>query len=395
MPSHYSYLYSIPYLLFLLFLIYLLFKENQYLNRKETTKINELIIIFSLLFFIGLRGFVYTDWTTYYDFYEKLPTIYQWDSWTLESVVENWGFEKGFILYSIVLKSIIPNYFAWIFISTLIDIIIIHHVLKNNVKYYTLGIIAFYIWGGLTIEFNLYRNSKAIILFLLSIRYIEEKKIYKYLVLNIIGCFFHITSLIYLPLYFILNRKFNLKIIWILFIIGNIIYLLQIPYIKNTIITITSVIGGRLNTLANFYFNSSQHSGNYGITIGYIERSISFILWAIFYRKYSYNFSTIYSNLFLIYIYIFLYFSEVSIILQRLPLLFIFSYLIIYPQIFACLKHKVYKKIFYAVFFTYAILKVVASNNEVFSKYDNLLFGIESYDTRIKILNQYIESSGK
>lgn len=393
MPLHYSYIYSVPYLLYLLFLIYFLFKENQYINNKRSIKKIELIIVLSLLLFIGLRGFVYTDWITYYDFFQKLPTIYEWESWTLESVKINWGFEEGFILYSIILKSIFPNYFGWVFIGTIVDIIVIHSILKRNVKYYVLGIIAFYIWGGLTIEFNLYRNSKAIILFLLSIKYIKEKDICKYLFFNIIGCFFHITSLIYLPLYFILNKKINLKIIWMLFIIGNVIYLFQIPYIKNVILIVTSYIGGRLDALVNFYFSSSHHSENYGITIGYIERTFSFILWAILYRRYSNNFSTIYSNLFLIYLGIFLFFSEVSIILQRLPLLFIFSYAIIYPQIFTCFKHRLYKKIFYVVFFIYAIMKVAVANIEVFSKYDNLLFGIESYETRTKIFHQYIDSS--
>lgn len=39
------------------------------------------------------------------------------------------------------------------------------------------------------------------------------------------------------------------------------------------------------------------------------------------------------------------------------------------------------------------VLKLAESNNEIFSRYDNLLFGIEKYEEREKILRQFIDKS--
>ena len=143
----------------------------------------------------------------------------------------------------------------------------------------------FILFGGLTIEFNLYRNSKAIICFLLSINYLQKRKLIPYLLLNALGCYFHISALLYLPLYFILDRRINMKLIWTLFIIGNVIYLFQIPYLSKILLSVGSILGGRINALIYFYMADSHFGVSAGITIGYIERAISFILLALYYQK--------------------------------------------------------------------------------------------------------------
>ena len=62
-------------------------------------------------------------------------------------------------------------------------------------------------------EFNLYRNTKSFSLFLLSLPYLQNRKLLPYLLLNMTGCLFHISSMIYLPLYFVLYRKMSKEII--------------------------------------------------------------------------------------------------------------------------------------------------------------------------------------
>lgn len=98
-----------------------------------------------------------------------------WDYWTLDGIVFDCGYEKGFILYSILIKSLFSNYFIWVFIGSLLDLIVIHKIITKNTNYYILAVIMFILFGGLTIEFNLYRNSKAIICFLLSINYLQKE----------------------------------------------------------------------------------------------------------------------------------------------------------------------------------------------------------------------------
>lgn len=393
MLQHYSYLYSVPYLIFFFFLLLMMLKEFTYLNQNRSRKSLDLIVLSSLIIFFGLRGFVYTDWSLYYQFFLKLPTFEDWDYWTLDDIVFDCGYEKGFILYSILIKSLFSNYFVWVFIGSVIDLVVIYKIISKNTKYHILAILVFFLFGGLTIEFNLFRNSKAIICFLLSVTYLQKRRLIPYLLWNILGCFFHISALLYLPLYFILNHRTNIKLIWVLFAIGNFIYLFQIPYLSGILQTIGNILGGRINGLVNFYMQNSHFSAGTGITIGYIERTISFVMLVLCYKRNRNLFSQIYVNLYFLYAFVYLYCSEFMIITSRVPLLFIFSYTIIYPQIFACFTKLKAKTCFLVVFIIYAVLKLVESNDEVFSRYDNLLFGIEKYEERERIFRHFIDKS--
>lgn len=106
MLQHYSYIYSVPYLVYFFFLLLTMLKEFVYLNKRQEKKKLDLLVLGSLIVFFGLRGFVYTDWTLYYQFFLKLPILADWDYWTLDGIVFDCGYEKGFILYSILIKSL-------------------------------------------------------------------------------------------------------------------------------------------------------------------------------------------------------------------------------------------------------------------------------------------------
>ena len=53
------------------------------------------------------------------------------------------------------------------------------------------------------------RQSVAIMMFYYSFRYIKEQNLKKYLILNGIGCLFHSSAILFIPLYFVLNRRFK------------------------------------------------------------------------------------------------------------------------------------------------------------------------------------------
>ena len=74
---------------------------------------------FSLL--LWLKGFVNTDCLSYYPFFEGLKTV--WDGYSYGYVLSEYDWEPGFITVVYLLKSIIPNYFVWTFVWTLIAII--------------------------------------------------------------------------------------------------------------------------------------------------------------------------------------------------------------------------------------------------------------------------------
>jgi hypothetical protein len=141
--------------------------------------------------------------------------------------------EKGFLVYAIICKTISENYFFFQAVSSIIDIAVLYYFFKMYIEdRIALGFAFFCAFGGIPIAVNFLRNVKGILLFIISIKYLRERKLAPYMALNMLGFLFHVSSVIYLPLYFILHRKIPRKVILLLLIIGNGVYLLEIKWIK-------------------------------------------------------------------------------------------------------------------------------------------------------------------
>ena len=112
----YSYIYTLPYIIILLILYYLYRREQ---NHKRFAKQGA--------FFIGLRGFVASDYASYYPFFEELPTLSKLEFNSLYSE----GFEFGFIFYSSIIKTIYPDFFFWVFINTLVDLSVFYWLFQR------------------------------------------------------------------------------------------------------------------------------------------------------------------------------------------------------------------------------------------------------------------------
>lgn len=394
----YSSAYSIPYLLFMSYLVILVFLEFRYLKLGKDTKYLQWATIGGMIFFFGLRGFIYTDWMVYYPTFEKVPTI--WDGGLISAFKTDFtdqfitdvnvgksGIEIGFIYFTVLLKSIFPNYFVWVFVNTVIDIFLLDIFFRRYAKYYVFGFLIFFVFGGQTIEGNLMRNVKSIVLFLISLKYLEERRLLPYIMLNLLGVAFHSTAIIFLPLYFVLQKKWPKWLMWTIFVIGNLLFLLHIKYLGPTMLSMADLIGGRLSVQIKLYFASDFYNQPYGISLGYIERIITFIVITILQNRLieQNKHISMFINAYVLYFISFFFFSEIMVAVDRLTLLFIFSYWILYPEILSLIKQVANKIIIVTTMIIYCALKLVIFDSSIFSKYDNLLFGIESYEERCDV----------
>lgn len=352
---------------------------------------NEFLIFFTLLFFLGLRGFIFSDVFIYYPFYENVPSFFSGNI-NFGHYLESNGWERGYLLYTFICKSLFSNYFVFQFVSTFIDFLLfrkaVNDYLPRNVRKF--AYLFFYVFYGMIIEINLLRNVKAILIFLLAIRYIGVN-FKKYFCFIVIACFFHRFSIIYLPLYFLLSKKWNRKIILFIWIIGNIFFLLQIPLFTKLILLVANTfLNNSYSSVINYYFSSDLYSQSYGLGFGWIERQISFII-AFHYSKKLYhkdNRNYIFFNLFYIYSFIFLFFSDVSIVVEREPYLFASGYWFLFPLIYSFLTKKE-KSLFFTYFFLISILKVAAGNNNILVSYKFCFF--DNYEQRLSLFNKNIK----
>jgi hypothetical protein len=381
--------YSIPYALVVavFFSLYLYeATERKYYRILNIVPATKLYIFIFFMIFVGLRGFVFTDWINYIQVFRNTPTFpfFDWGDRSIGSM------EYGFIFLIKLVKKFSDNYFVFVFISTLIDFILIYIIFKNE-KSFALCMLFYYIFStggpGFRIEFNLMRNVKSILLFTISLKYIKENNFIKYLFLNVIGCFFHISALLYIPMYFFLKRDILIKHSLLLFVIGNIFYIFQIRWMHGVLNILADIIGGRLGFLLNVYIESETYSSAYGLNMAFFQKVISYAIIKSNEKKLlKSSDNVIYMNIFYMFIILNGFFSEMMIFIIRITMLFVMGYWIIFPRLYFLLSKK--KKIIFLIgILLFGIVKMSVPSQIQF-RYDNILFGYQSESERTRILRQ-------
>ena len=367
----------------------------------ERKRIGESFFIFSLLLlilFFGLRGYIGYDWYSYKPNFDKMVTIGELLKGNTQ--ILHSGYELGFQIYTSFIKTLTNNYFIYNFINVSVDFIILYFVIKRFSKYPILSLLLFFGIYGVALEIDMIRNAKSIMLFLLSIKYIEERKILNFGVLNILGIFFHYSSILYLPMYFILNVKWNKKFILFLFILGNIYYLSDIRIVMRIIKEYNTFLPTGIGAKLSGYFSIIPLDFPLGFSLYYFERVIMFLLcWFVSDNLKNKKYGNIMLNSLYISIFFFLYLSEFSIVAMRFGLLFIYSYWFILPMLL-----EIYPKL--PIFIVAIAISLFRLNNqinfignrEVYS-YQNILINGDSEENqrkRVEDASKYkIEGHGK
>ncbi|MDR0567339.1 MAG: EpsG family protein [Prevotellaceae bacterium] len=386
-----SYTYAIPYLIFLGGLCLLpMHLEFRQIYSGQSTRATRRFTVIVFLFFCGLRGFVITDWYGYYPYFLQLKTL--WSGGLRQLLAGNATFDVGFELYSMIIKSVCPSYFFWVFASTAIDLALLHIVFRRYARYYVFAFAMFFVFGGEVIAFNLMRNIKSILLFLLSLKYLQERKILPYMLLNVLGMSFHVSSVAYLPLYFVLHRQFPRWLLWAAFIAGNVLFLLQLQYIQPLFTFLGNLIGGEVKWKVAYYFLDQS----YGISIGYVERTLTFIVIMLLRSKLKRqsDHNLLFINLYMAYAFSFLYFGESHSVTLRMSYLFVGAYWILLPNMLALFRRRRNKELIVLILVAYSFIKMLLLNVGAEMRYDNLMFGIKPYQERKEVFEK-IYKKGK
>lgn len=346
-----------------------------------------MLFVFSitlLIGFLGLRGFIGWDWWAYYPSYNNLPN--------------GFNYEIGYEIWSNIFYKIGLSYHHFTFINTVADILILAYVLKKYSKYPIFSMFLFLAVQGLSFEVDLLRNAKTVLLFIISIQFIKERKLIPFLILNILGMTFHMSSVIYLPMYFILNRNYSRKIILPLIILGNIYYLFDTKLFIHILEYMSSVLPAAVGGKITSYLSIIPQ--NYKLPVGtlYFERLVTFIMVFFFlhkeknHREKENPYSLIMENSFYIFYLIFLFTSEFFIASTRIGILFIYANWFLWGDIIENLRDT---KIKAAVF----LIAVLIGGNRIYNhfdfngnkilyRYENIITDHKSYEEKMKDLGR-------
>lgn len=361
---------SIPYITVLIFLFITAFLEKNLKGRQLWFV--RITVLFILILFLGLRGFIGTDFTNYYGLFKNIDDE--------AGSITDFNFEIGFLWLTYFLKWIWNNYHFYIFSLTLIHLIPFSVFFVRRTRNLSLAFIFFLGFRGLIFEFNLLQNTLSILFFILSFPYLEKKKYFRFILLNLLGASFHLSSLLYISLIFFLNKRFKLKVHITLLFIGNCIYFLKPDLIIEGVLgLIESGSGINIGQYISYFYNDVSAK----LTFGYLERIITISI--ILVNKKAIEQKLLGANIFInmatIYNIVMLLFSSVYVLYDRLSLLFIISYWFLIPHII--LNDLIKKRIYITILMLLiCFTKLTISTQDSVMRYNNLIFKIESYNER-------------
>lgn len=369
MEINYSYLIL---LLFFFFLAYL--DRYKYNSNVAYFTIPQKITFISYVLFWGLRGFIGTDCFWYYQWFQELNVN------LVEAFRDRMDLEPGYITYAYIFKyHLWNNFHAFIFFSTLLNALFLHFIFKKSG--FNIYILSFAIFVAFCAnsEINNLRNIRAILLFFISIKFIEERRFLPFFLIQIIGLLFHSTSIFYIPLFFILCR--NLKK-WILpvVIIGFILVVGKLSPLTTVINRVAELLKGEYLVKALIFMDMDEPKG---FSLGAISRlSLGLLLW-YYYDKLSVPRQRIYCNLTLMYLFCFSFFNEIPVFRLRFSMMFAPALCVVIPLF---IKYSNYRnrKIVTLYLLLLTISQAIVNFQGSLFHYDNLLWGIGDINVRYR-----------
>ena len=162
-----------------------------------------LVSIFPLIFVAGLRWKVGIDYLSYFSQYADRKK-----EWLIS--LQNFE-EPGLNIIAKIGSMIYDDPISLIFGASLVTVGLYTWTIKKYSSNFFLSIMLFIFIGTWHGSFNGIRQYLAAAVVFAGHRYIYIRKFWKYLIVVIIAMAFHRTAIIMLPVYFIANRKINMK----------------------------------------------------------------------------------------------------------------------------------------------------------------------------------------
>lgn len=365
--------YAYPYLFLFGFFLYWHYTHKSIpskisLSRKSRLFQADWIVIIVYLLFYGLRGFIFTDCFQYYDYFtEEAGRNFYVD-------FVDFRFEPGYQFCNAIIYRFTNNFFVFQFIWTAIDVILLIIILKREVPQYYLLAFAFLIPFFDGIQINLFRNIKGMLICFYAVRYIREKSFFKYFLTITLATTIHVSSIIFFPFYFIINKNLK-KIQLLLFVIALFLYFKDLSFMNQIFIYIGLITGGgKIDSVMASYINSTTSAG---FTLGLIYRTTLFVLLLYLYNKLASK-NLIMLNIAFIYLFCCTAFNSILVMRDRFGQMFALGIVCILPYLIANISGK-YKLIFVYFNFFCLVGQVYVQHNNIAAKYENLITGISDY----------------
>lgn len=206
------------YLLICILMLYPLCVEQAgRLTRKTTSRLALRIACSILAFFMALRGIAVGTDTKYYCYvfeqFADIPFSRVFSAVTFATESETWSFdfEPGYRLYNKLWSCVCSNPQTITIINSLFIITLLYMWIESESPFYLLSIWLYITLGLYQTQMNTARNSIAIFMVFIALKYARQKRFWIYTGLILLSGCIHKTALIFLPLYWVVRSKLSIR----------------------------------------------------------------------------------------------------------------------------------------------------------------------------------------
>lgn len=203
--------------LFIIFLYMITHISNKEKNTKD--KLFLVIVFFVMFIIVATRAMnIGNDTLSYLNIFRKC-SIYKWDILSADMY-----YEKGYLFFNVLLSFISskPRFFM-IIMSALFNYAV-YRFIKDNSNNYLLSVLMYINLLFFYQSMTMMRQFLALsIVLLFSLKFVKEKKIFKFILSIIIASLFHSSALIAILLYPIYYLKYSKKMVFIIFLSSMIV----------------------------------------------------------------------------------------------------------------------------------------------------------------------------
>lgn len=187
------------------------------LAHKETNRLSLRIACSILLFFMALRDISVGTDTKYYCYvfeqFADIPLSKVFSAVTFATDSETWSFdfEPGYRLHNKIWSFFCSAPQTITVVNSILIIILLYKWLEAESPSYLLSIWLYITLGLYQTQMNTTRNSIAIFMVFISMKYAHQKRFWIYTGLILLSGCIHKTALIFLPLYWIINHRLRIR----------------------------------------------------------------------------------------------------------------------------------------------------------------------------------------
>lgn len=170
---------------------------------------------FILLFFISaFRGDFTTDYTNYSNRFNSINDYSFSDLFRYD-----FNIETGYLILNKIINLFTNNEVVLFAVMTLIILYGFYHQFNKYSVNIWLSVLMFVTVGSYYASFNISRQIVAVAIIFLGSRFLYNRMFFKYLLVVISASLFHMSALIMIPFYFILNMRIKIKNLFFLFVV--------------------------------------------------------------------------------------------------------------------------------------------------------------------------------